>query len=166
MINTAFVSIFALSNDTNTKNESGVIVVDVIKNDHDEEYIKNIVLDDGSKVGDHDYVINYSTKATRGTSLPSFYYAAYITRDGVVSLSLDPVFNVRQNKTVANDAWNNEILNPANGIVNDYRWKNAKVMKWQYDCHGAWARDKEYWNLEPHRVANSYLYVELKRCNP
>ena len=145
---------------------SDVIVVDVYKNTYDEEYIKDITLEDGTRVGDHEYMINYVPTVARASSLPSFYFAGYITRDGEVSLSLDPIYNVRYNESAKDSAWNNEILNPSYGIVNDSRWRNTQVMKWQYDCHFNHAKDKDTWNIEPHRNANSYAYVVLRGCNP
>jgi hypothetical protein len=39
-------------------------------------------------------------------------------------------------------------------------------MGWQYDCHYSFAPNKDYWNLEPHRTASSYLQVVLAACNP
>ncbi|MGL4760039.1 MAG: DUF2599 domain-containing protein [Sarcina sp.] len=39
-------------------------------------------------------------------------------------------------------------------------------MHWQFNCHYSFAKNKDYWNIEPHRTASSYLDVIFSGCNP
>ena len=154
------------------EDDSDVIIVDVIYNSYDEEYIKNIVLDDGTKIGDHEYVINYtevdpiapqSDDSSSGSWGGYFSYAAWITRDGIVSLSLQPLSSVRYNWTKAEAAWS-AIL--SSSFKSSSYWNNTNSMYWQYKCHFDVVPGKTYWNLEPAYSASSYAQVVLAQCNP
>ena len=150
--------------------ETPEVVVTVYANAHDEDYIKNIQFDDGTTVGDYNYVIEYATK-TRDTSdlITYFDYVGWIDRDGVISLSLDPVDAVRNTYSSMQSAWT-ALEKPENGVSTDANWPtesaNLQTLRWQYDCHWTFAKTKDYWNLEPSRTANNYLAVIMGECNP
>ena len=94
-----------------------------------------------------------------------FNYAAWITRNGEISLSLDPKVSVRTTGAGRDAGWR-AISSTTQGFGSHSYWKNTQVMKWQYECHYWFAEDKEYWNLEPHRTASSYAAVVVAKCNP
>lgn len=151
---------------TNEENDS--IKVHVLYNAFDEDYIKNITLDDGTKVGDHDYSITYDLFHPRFYPIADYFdYAAWITRNGVISLSTDPKTLVRWDRSEKDRAWK-ALSSPTHGFASHSNWKNTQTMQWQFDCHfdkfpGTF---KPEWNLEPHRVASSYQQVLDKTCNP
>lgn len=154
-----------------TKEDNPEVVVRVYANSHDEEYILNIPFDDGTVVGDYNYSIEYVTQKTRDPIYITYFfdYVGWITRDGVVSLSLDPSDDVRKNSSSRDSAWN-ILKDPTYGVGNDANWptqsSNVQTLKWQYDCHWSFANSKDYWNLEPSRTASSYAAVVLAGCNP
>lgn len=160
----SFLSINVLA----AKDSNGKVTVKVLTSNHDEEYFKNLELDDGSKISDYDYTIEYVVDKTRDPVLITYYFSsvAWITRDGVVSLSLDPTQELRDSSTLRDSGWN--VL--TNVFQNEPDWpKDASKLQtfhWQYDCHWSFANDKDYWNLEPSRTASSYLAVVLAGCNP
>lgn len=141
------------------------VKIEVLSNSYDEDFLKNIQFDDGTKVGDYNYEIVYSSSLKSDELSKYFNYVAWITRDDIASLSLEPTQLVRDNYNEKNYSWN-VLVNPKSGISTDTRWQNTQVMKWQFDCHYGFAGFKQYWNLEPHRTANSYLQVVLNACNP
>ena len=142
------------------------VEVEVYLNEFDEEYIKNVEFDDGSKVGDYTYTVEYARRTRINTTLGNYFsYAAWIKRDGVVTLSLKPKNTVRYNRTTKNTAWN-VLKNKTTGMGGSSNWKNETTLKWQYDCHFDFATFKDYWNLEPHRKASSYAAVVIAKCNP
>lgn len=146
------------------KNEH--ITVEILYNANGDDFAENIVLDDGSRLSDYDYSVKYIGTPKTGSEIQEYFdYAAWITRDGVTSLSLDPNSSVRTNSTIRNQAWD-VVSSETTGFANSPYWQNTKVMKWQYDCHATFASNKDYWNLEPHRTASNYLQVVLKKCNP
>ncbi len=98
-----------------------------------------------------------------------FNYAAWITRDGMVSLSLDPVQDVRSNTSTAETAWG--YLKDKEAVFGlNPNWPNTtdtqNCFYWQYKYHANYAPFKDRWNLEPHRTAGSYIAVVLAACNP
>lgn len=147
------------------------ITVTVYANNYDEEYIESIELDDGTTVGDYEYSVEYITQKTRDPIYITYYFdfAGWITRDGVVSLSLDPADIVRSDSSLWLPAWN-ILKDPTYGVGRNSNWPTdstqVQTLKWQYDCHCTFANDKDYWNLEPSRTAGSYLAVVLAACNP
>lgn len=147
-------------------NATPTVEIEVYVNEFDEDFIKNIEFDDGTKVGDYDYTVTYAPAKRINTSLGNYFsYAAWITRDGIVSLSLNPKSEVRTNSTTASNAWGT-LADRNAGFGATGNWKNETVLKWQYDCHFTFAKNKDYWNLEPSRTANSYAEVVLSGCNP
>lgn len=150
------------------KGEEEKIEVNILLNPYDEEFIKNVTLDDGTKVGDYDYTINYlpTLPGVKSYSISQYLdYGAWITRNGVVSLSMKPKSSVRSSLSTKNNAWT-VISSPTQGFASSPKWKNTQVMKWQFDCHYHFANSKEYWNIEPHRTASSWAQVVAAACNP
>lgn len=142
------------------------ITVEILYNNNGEDFAENIVFDDGSRLSDYSYTIKYLPTPKSISQIEEYFnYAAWITRDGITSLSLDPNSNVRTNSSVKDQAWG-VLSSETEGFANSNYWQNTKVMKWQYDCHYTFASNKDYWNLEPHRTASSYLEVVFKKCNP
>ncbi len=168
---TVFVmcSLFGFSYAKVIMQDDDTIVIDVLINNYDEEYIKNIELDDGTVIGDHEYVINFvgadlqSDDPSEGSWGGYFNYAAWINRDGLITLSLDPVSTVRASWSKAEAAWT---ALESSSLAASSNWKNSTCMYWQYKCHFNYANDKTYWNIEPSRNAASYAAVVLGRCNP
>lgn len=46
------------------------------------------------------------------------------------------------------------------------KWSNTNGMKNQFDCHYDFAKNKNSWNLEPHRPNVDYLTTVIAGCNP
>lgn len=46
------------------------------------------------------------------------------------------------------------------------KWSNTNGMKNQFDCHYDFAKNKNAWNLEPHRPNVDYLKTVIAGCNP
>lgn len=156
---------------------SNKIVVEVLYNVNGQDFADNIIFDDGTKLSDYDYVVKYdetklSDYAVNSVTTYGYYpigdyfnYAAWITRDGVVSLALDPTHGVRGTTSIKDAAWS-VLASPTHGFGSSPNWRNTQVMQWQFDCHFAYAKDNAYWNLEPHRTASSYFQVVAASCNP
>lgn len=150
----------------NVLSKDDQITVEIVYNANGEDFADNIVFDDGSKLSDYNYSVKYTPGPKDISPIEEYFnYAAWITRDGITSLSLDPKTSVRSNSTVRDQAWG-VLSSETEKFVSSQYWQNTKVMKWQYDCHYTFASNKDYWNLEPHRTASSYLEVVLKKCNP
>lgn len=49
---------------------------------------------------------------------------------------------------------------------NSRHWYNTKSMRNQFDCHVKIARNKDRWNLEPHRKHVGYSATKKAGCNP
>ncbi|MSF58410.1 DUF2599 domain-containing protein [Turicibacter sanguinis] len=127
--------------------------------------IENVVLDDGTKVGDYNYTVTFAPINYSARYLWDYFESIkWITRDGVVSLSLDPTALVRTNSYYMALAWNDVEA----GYAHHFNWnnKNNQTMYWQFLCHFDFAKDKEQWNIEPHRNVDSYLKVVNAKCNP
>jgi len=164
----------------NNSDESDIIIVEVVVNQLGPEYIENILLDDGTRIGDHDFIVIEERGRIGARSQPqvihihnairalnsNFDFVGWITRGGVVSISLDPVQAVRSNNRArANTAWD-ALRNPLAGISTDSRWRNESALRAQYFCHWEIARNKSRWNLEPHRTATSAIVNAAFLCNP
>lgn len=156
-----------------TSDDSAEVSIQVYVNNYDEEYIKNYEFEDGTKVSDYDYKIEYvsTNQLTRDPAYLGTYFnvCMWITRDGVISLSLDPTNAVRTNSTEKENAWT-ILKSPVTGVGGSSNWptdsQKQKTFKWQYDCHFSFAKDKDRWNLEPSRSASNYAAVVLAKCNP
>lgn len=131
-----------------------------------DDFLENIVFDDGTKLADYNYTIKQVAMPRGFYPIADYFnYGAWITRDGVVSLSVDPKSDVRTSRTVRDEAWR-VLSHTRHGFGSSPYWKNTTTMRWQFECHFWHAESKQYWNLEPHRYAASYAYVVLKGCNP
>lgn len=160
---TIFNSIIVQANVLTNKEQ---IIVEILYNLNGEDFAENIIFDDGTKLSEYDYSVKYISTPKGFAQVEEYFnYAAWITRDGITSLSLDPKSSVRTNSSNKYQAWT-ILSSEAEGFSSSPYWDNTKVMKWQYDCHYSFASNKDYWNLEPHRTASSYLQVVLKQCNP
>lgn len=135
-------------------------------NSTDEDFAENIVFEDGTRLSDYEYSVKYAPVPRGFYPIADYFdYAAWITRDGVVSLSVDPNSSVRGNKSQKDSAWN-VLSSTTHGFGSSSNWKNTKVIGWQFDCHYWFANSKDFWNLEPHRTASSYAGVVAAGCNP
>lgn len=157
--------------DQSSGNESKPeLIVEVYLNNNDLNYIENIELDDGTKVKDYDYEITYvqtNSISRSGLQLSQYFdYVGWITRDGMISLSLDPNSSVRGNYNTAMNAWGC-LASPTVGVASSSYWpSNSQCLKWQYICHYYIANWKDYWNIEPARTSSSYANVLNYNCNP
>ena len=84
------------------------ITVEVLYNNNGED----------SKLSDYSYTIKYLPEPKSTSKVEEYFnYVAWITRDGVTSLSLDPNSNVRTNSSIKNQAW--EVLSDeTEGVAN------------------------------------------------
>lgn len=93
---------------------------------------------------------------------------AWITRDGVKSLSLTPTsytLNAPDPGEAAVrmiDSWNKLYAVHSSSS----NWYNTGGMKDQYECHYNFAKAKTPWNLEPSRPDVSYTATVAALCNP
>lgn len=151
---------------SNLQEKKEVIEVEILVNLNDEDFAENIVFEDGTRLSDFEYSVKYVPMTLETDSISNYFdFAAWITRDGVISLSIDPNDSVRTSRTEKDKAW--KILSSTTeGFGGSPNWQNTKVMGWQYDCHFMFAKNKDYWNLEPHRTASSYIGVVAAACNP
>lgn len=151
---------------TNSLSQDEVVEVEILINTMDENFAENIIFDDGTKLSDYKYEVTYLAKARVFNPLENYFsYAAWITRDGVVSLSLNPKTIVRNDRVQKDMAWT-ALAHPWHGFGSSTSWTSDKTFKWQYDCHYSFAKGKTYWNIEPSRRASSYLNVVTAGCNP
>lgn len=156
----------------NAEQDEDTVIVEVIYTDCEEDEIKKWILDDGTTVGDHNYTIQYSDTVSPFSEDPFgsgsngyFSSAAWITRDGVVSLQLAPTQKTKSNLKELQNGWN--IVTSATTITSSKYWPaDSTCLYWQYQCHYEFARTKTYWNLEPSRKADSYFEVVAGACNP
>lgn len=91
--------------------------------------------------------------ATRANPSPNFsvYFSSgqWITRNGVVSLSLYPI-NPKTWSTIAvGYAWDAVTAMYSSSS----NWRNASVMREQFYCHALFAAWKTPWNLEPSKTS-------------
>lgn len=150
---------------SNVTTDTSEILVEIIVNSKGDSFAEEIEFEDGTKLSDYNYTIKYVQTPRNNLIQEYFHYAAWISRNSEITLSLDPKSNVRKESKTKDKAWD-IISSPTQGFGNDPYWNNNQVMGWQYDCHYSFAPNKDYWNLEPHRTASSYLQVVLAACNP
>lgn len=100
-----------------------------------------------------------------------FNSSSWITRDGMISLSISPKTNSPLRTTQGNIQMGH--ANRAFDIISqrhssDSQWKNNIPMSHQFHCHVQFAGSKPAWNLEPHRTSTNYLdYINpVNQCNP
>ena len=164
------ISTTTLSATTNDSKEL-IIVEVIVGNPNDAQKIENIVLDDGTSLADHDYVVlnrgMFNSRSSSYAALGQYFdYAAWINRDGKISLSLKPKSNVKNTLSGLNAAWS-KLANVSTGFGGDYRFRhNPSGLNDQYVCHYYFASFKEYWNLEPYAPNVGYWATVFASCNP
>ena len=163
VINIMIAGFNSVANAMENKKEPEV-VVKVFVNTKGEDHILNMEFEDGTKVRDYNYSIVYMPMPRSYALSIYFNYAAWITRDGVATLSLSPTNDTRLKRTAMKNGWAC-LRSPSAGLVGGV-WTNERTMYWMYECHFYFAAWKDYWNLESNVNAISYAAVVLKRCNP
>lgn len=78
-----------------------------------------------------------------------FTKGEWITRSGVLSLSLYPINPILWSKVAAGNAWDAVVLMYSWSP----KWGNPSVMKEQFFCHWTLASWKSPWNLEPSKTS-------------
>ncbi|WP_318582088.1 DUF2599 domain-containing protein [Bacillus paranthracis] len=98
-----------------------------------------------------------------------FSGASWITRDGMVSLSITHkayLTSGRNNAEVLSRRYDSWVKLKAVHSGNS-KWKNEAGLKKQYDCHhDTIGSKKNPWNIEPSRPNVSYPQTLLAACNP
>ena len=87
----------------------------------------------------------------------------------MISLQLKPIQNSPLRTTSGNELLGHALKAyslVSNKFSGDRRWKNSTGMSHQFHCHAHFARDKEFWNLEPHRTSTNYAEYIANSCNP
>lgn len=92
-----------------------------------------------------------------------FDYYGKITRDGMLSFSLDPKNTVRILKSNASNAYS--AFYDKYQDDDDFK-KGPQSTENQYWCHFNYAKIKDRWNLEPVRPVVSGSQMVVKLCNP
>lgn len=100
-----------------------------------------------------------------------FKSVRWITRDGVVSLSIQPAYlltraaNPNGNVLMARASHAFSLLEDR--FSGDYRWDHTDSMEAQFHCHVLLAGDfKTPWNIEPFRTESDLVKVMAAKCNP
>lgn len=127
----------------------------------------------GTKITQHiDYKnqknIQYPIVADPLYSVGYFFDSAkWITRNGVVSLSLKPN-NILRIALITGSASMKQYSWDAiyNKFHKSSKWKNTSSMKKQFYCHWYFAQFKSKFNLEPSRPSVSWPKMIASGCNP
>ncbi|WP_287457589.1 DUF2599 domain-containing protein [Thomasclavelia sp.] len=146
----------------------------------DEEYldIYNAAYAGKSNVYKSTYRDDKITMDSLRASIKTYTYSEYfksvkwITRNGVVSLSITPsnkLFGSTYNNNAnilalqAATAWN--LLYKKH--KSSSKWKNTASLEAQFNCHVMFAGpNKVPWNIEPHRTESNWAVVIAHGCNP
>jgi len=105
---------------------------------------------------------------TASTFSTYFSEMKWINRGGIESLSLaqKPYLTNASDAGVERvkkiDAWEKV----ASIHSSNTKWSNTNGMRNQFDCHFDFAKNKDSWNLEPHRPNVDYLSTVIAKCNP
>ena len=89
------------------------------------------------------------------------YYnqVSWITRDGLISLSIDHkkvgLFEISDSFRILEEMFSN-----------DANWSNRDSLYAQFACHVQFAQSKNPWNLEPSRTTTSLITTIFNLCNP
>lgn len=120
-----------------------MIYVEVILGNPTNDPLGQIVLEDGTRLSDHPYVLIPSTRRGRN------YYAAWIWRDDVrESLSLRPNNTTRSTLKNAENVWRT-LTDARYGFGSEWRYKsNPSGLSDQFNCHYYFANDQYDWNIE------------------
>ena len=88
-----------------------------------------------------------------------FNSVEWITRDGVISISIDhktvPLLQISKAFAILESEYSS-----------DANWKNRDSLYAQFVCHAQFAPSKNPWNLEPSRTTTGWLATTLNKCNP
>ncbi|MGL5020877.1 MAG: DUF2599 domain-containing protein [Mycoplasmatales bacterium] len=152
------------------KNLENEILVEVVIWSLDKEWIGEIILDDGSKLSEHEYkIINKKGR------IPSYSYSTlgnyynrvvWVNNQGSWTLSAQPKSAVRLNRYTYNVAWS-ALSHPRYGFGSDWRFaNNINKLSNQNLCHFYYAKHKQNWNLDIWRPDVSYNATVAARCNP
>ncbi len=96
-----------------------------------------------------------------------FDSAKWITRNGVVSLSLKPNGTLRAAMVTGSTAMKKYSWQSIyHKFHKSSKWSNTGSMKKQYYCHWYFAIAKSKFNLEPSRPYVSWFEMIKSRCNP
>lgn len=145
----------------------------------DEEYLEiyNAAYAQKSNIYKSTYRNDIVTMDSLRASIKTYTYSEYfksvkwITRNGVVSLSIAPsnkLFGSTYNNANilalhAATAW--ELLYKKH--KSNSKWKNTSSLEAQFNCHVMFAGpNKVPWNIEPHRTENNWSVVIANGCNP
>ncbi|MEH3088277.1 MAG: DUF2599 domain-containing protein [Microbacterium arborescens] len=89
----------------------------------------------------------------RAATFQTYFKAGqWITRDGVVSLSLMP-----RDGGIGNESREGTWTMVKNVFSSSPKWKNTAMMTEQYNCHFKYGMLKTPWNLEPHRTSINHV---------
>lgn len=103
-------------------------------------------------------------------SHPTYFHSVkWITRNGVVSLSIEPraYLYTAGSGNLAMTRANLAFTALKNKYQNNSLWKNTRSMEAQFHCHVLAAGSyKTPWNLEPHRTETNLTRTIAKACNP
>lgn len=97
---------------------------------------------------------------------------SWISRDGVVSMSIEPTgwnrFNAGFGPAITagwEEAKNKTPRTIISGRIYSRSTADTTQMFWQYRCHQVGAFAKGSWNLEPHRYRSTYQDYVFNLCN-
>lgn len=107
---------------------------------------------------------------SNGLMIRTFYYEmsdyfdswSKITRDGILSFSLDPNNATRAWRASADEAF----VAFKQNYYGDPDLYNTSGLEDQYVCHFYFGNGKDYWNIEPSRPDVSYTATVAALCNP
>ena len=96
-----------------------------------------------------------------------FKSGKWITRNGVVSLSLKPNATLRMSMITGSSSMRKYSWSAVKSkFSSSKKWKNTTSMKDQYECHWYFAFYKSKFNLEPSRPTTNWPNMVAKLCNP
>lgn len=96
-----------------------------------------------------------------------FKSGKWITRNGVVSLSLKPNATLRMSMITGSSSMRKYSWSAVKSkFSRSKKWKNTTSMKNQYECHWYFAFYKSEFNLEPSRPTTDWPNMVAKLCNP
>lgn len=91
----------------------------------------------------------------------------WITRNGVVSLSLKPNSTLRMSMVTGSSSMKQYSWEAVKAkFSGSSKWKNTSSMKMQYECHWYLAIAKSEFNLEPSRGSTNWANMIAHACNP
>ena len=100
-----------------------------------------------------------AVQSRKSTFEDYFNGVEWITRDGVLSLSIDhkwiQLWEISAAFKMLEDAY-----------ATDAEWDNRDSLYAQFSCHVKFAPFKNPWNIEPSRTTTSSILTILNQCNP